>query len=366
MINHRLALVLLLSVFLPTGTTLAQQALVRSYNNTSLEIGQAYLAHYGGRCLAILPTHVANEAGSVAALLKEGTEALLGETKRFSDLGDDVTVADIIGGITGDCGVSTLAVSRAVGSRVKANALASIRSVNGDGSIAQLSVTIIDDDGTTFLRVQPTNDMNQLRKGQSGSLLMSGDSPIGMLLSVNARFGVGKVIRLDRMFDKLDSFLAGGSSSSVITNTESVFSPSVSATSEITSWSAMAIDAGHRAVNLVATDDSPPWIANVETWPVEIEMALPGDRTAISGIELDGTAVSDPGTLPGIIELMISSTTEGRRWRSVAGGGISFSDGTAMISFSPSWARHVKLIISSAGNGANIIALNRLRVVEAN
>ena len=206
---------------------LAQQALVRTYENAALEIGQGYLSHYGDRCVAILPTHVAKEAGQIAAFLREGSEALLGESVAISDLGDDVSVADLSGGITSDCGYSTLAVSRAVGSRIKANALASVRSVNGDGSIAQLSVTIIDDDGERFLRVQPTNDMNQLRKGQSGSLLMSGDTPIGMLLSVNARFGVGKVIRLDKMFEKVDRFVSGGSAIAASTRAVAPTTPTV-------------------------------------------------------------------------------------------------------------------------------------------
>lgn len=348
---------------------LAQQALVRTYENTALEIGQGYLSHYGDRCVAILPTHVAKEAGEIAAFLREGSEALLGESVAVSDLGDDVSVADVSGGITSDCGYSTMAVSRAVSSRIKANALASVRSVNGDGSIAQLSVTIIDDDGERFLRVQPTNDMNQLRKGQSGSLLMSGDTPIGMLLSVNARFGVGKVIRLDKMFEKVDRFVSGGSAIAASTRAEAPTMPTVKSQPDksgaITSWSALPIDAGHRAVNLVANDDSPPWIANVDTWPVDIEMDLQGDRIAIAGIELDGRGVTDVGTLPATVELMVSGSESGRRWRSVSGGALTFEDGVATIAIAPSWARHIRLVISSAANGGKTVALARLRVIPA-
>ncbi|MBT8090348.1 MAG: discoidin domain-containing protein [Gammaproteobacteria bacterium] len=349
---------------------LAQQALVRSYENAALEIGQGYLSHYGDRCLAILPTHVAKEAGDIAAFLREGSKALLGESVVVSDLGDDVSVADVSGGITSDCGYSTMAVSRAVGSRIKANALASVRSVNGDGSIAQLSVTIIDDDGERFLRVQPTNDMNQLRKGQSGSLLMSGNTPIGMLLSVNARFGVGKVIRLDKMFEKVDRFVSGGAAIAAPTKAATPTTPTVKSqpqrSGSITSWSALPIDAGHRAVNLVADDDSPPWIANVDAWPVDIEMDLPGDRIAIAGIELDGRGVADAGTLPATIELMVSGSESGRRWRSVSGGAIVFEDGIATIAIAPSWARHIRLVISSAADGGKTVALARLRVIPAN
>ena len=350
----------------------AQQALVRSFENSNLEIGQAYLAHYGTRCVAVLPTHVVKESGDVAAFLREGQSGLLGESQAFADLGDDVSVADVAGGITGDCGYSTLAVSRAVSSRIRANAIASIRSVNGDGSIAQLSVTIVDDDGQVFLRVQPTNDANQLRKGLSGSLLMSGDTPIGMLLSVNARFGVGKVIRFDRMFDKIDDHVAGKSDRSPASTSTPQGGTQLppgeahtDADGAITSWSAMPVDAQHRASNLVATDDSPEWIAEVDQWPVIIEMELHGERVAINGLILDGSIVSDPGNLPESIELMISSTKSGRRWRSVSGGAIQFVDGVATIPIAPSWARHVRLVISSTTNGGSRVSLGRFRVVSS-
>lgn len=360
----------LLSLLTFVQPALAQQTLVRSYENAALEIGQGYLTHYGNRCVAILPTHVAKEAGDIAAFLREGGKALLGESVTISDLGDDVSVADVSGGITSDCGYSTLAVSRAVSSRIKANALASVRSVNGDGSIAQLSVTIVDDDGERFLRVQPTNDMNQLRKGQSGSLLMSGDTPIGMLLSVNARFGVGKVIRLDKMFEKVDRFVSGGSARPAPTVASAPARPAVKSQPEksgaITSWSALPVDAQHRAGNLVANDESPPWIADVDAWPVEIEMDLPGDRIAIAGIELDGRGVVDSGTLPATVELMVSGSESGRRWRSVSGGAIVFDDGVATIAIAPSWARHIRLVISSAVDGGKTVALARLRVIPAN
>ena len=357
---------------LVAGNCYAQQALVRSFDNPNLEVGQAYLAHYGSRCLAILPTHVVKESGDVAAFLREGQNGLLGESSSFADLGDDVSAADLSGGITGDCGYSTLAVSRAVSNRIRANAIASIRSVNGDGSIAQLSVTIIDDDGSTFLRVQPTNDVNQLRKGLSGSLLMSGDTPIGMLLSVHARFGVGTVIRLDKMFEKIDRFVSGGGSgppSAPVATAPSAprTAPTdAAANGEITSWSVMPVDAQHRASNLVALDDSPEWIASVDQWPVVIEMDVPGDRVAIAGVELDAAGIADAGSLPATVELMVSATESGRRWRSVAGGPVSYTDGIARIQIAPSWARQVRIVIGKAVDGGDTVALRRVRVIPAN
>lgn len=344
----------------------AHQALVRSYDDPALEIGQAYLAHFGDRCLAILPMHVADEAGDMAALLGEGRTPLLGEAAGYTDLGDDIAIADVAGGLRQDCGYSIVAISRAVNTHIRANAIAGIRSVNADGSIAQLSVAIIDDDGGEFLRVQPTHATNQLVKGQSGSLLLAGDTPIGMLLSVDSRFGVGKVIRLDRLLEKVERRLGDSAPLAPAAAVRGATAPvAADAGAAITGWSALPVDATHRAANLVASDDAPPWIADVDAWPVEIELELLGGRTTITGIELDGRGIEDPGVLPAVVEIMISATGEGRRWRSVAGGPIAFEDGVARVSIAPSWARHVRLAISAPADGGRRVGLGRLRVIES-
>jgi hypothetical protein len=353
-----LQLALLLLVSAPAQ---AQQALVRSYDKPGSEIGQAYLAHYGERCVAILPTHVAAEAGDPAAFLREGPDGLLGESAAYEDLGDDVSVADIAGAIRSACGVSTLAISRAVDRRIRASALASLRTVNGDGTIAQLAVTIIDDDSQRLLRIQPTNDSNQISKGQSGSMLMAGDTPIGMLLSVDSPSGVGKVIRLDALLDKVDRFLAAGPPAGDADQSAAV----PAAVGAVTGWSALPIDAEHRAANLLATDDTPAWMATVDTWPVAVELDLPGHLAAIAGVELDASGIDEPCLLPATVEVMLSGTESGRHWRSVAGGAISFDNGIATLRFAPSRTRHLKLVISASAGGGRTVALRRVRVIPA-
>ncbi|WP_200381208.1 discoidin domain-containing protein [Thiococcus pfennigii] len=363
---HRIGTAVLAACLAFPHAAVAHQALVRSYDDPALEIGQAYLAHFGDRCLAILPMHVADEAGDMAALLGEGRTPLLGEAAGYTDLGDDIAIADVAGGLRQDCGYSIVAISRAVNTHIRANAIAGIRSVNADGSIAQLSVAIIDDDGGEFLRVQPTHATNQLVKGQSGSLLLAGDTPIGMLLSVDSRFGVGKVIRLDRLLEKVERRLGNSAPLAPAAAMRGATAPvAADAGAAITGWSALPIDATHRAANLVASDDAPPWIADVDAWPVEIELELLGGRTTITGIELDGRGIEDPGVLPAVVEIMISATGEGRRWRSVAGGPIAFEDGVARVSIAPSWARHVRLAISAPADGGRRVGLGRLRVIES-
>ncbi len=334
----------------------AQQTLVKNYENNSLEIGQGYLTHYAETCYLLLPTHVASESGTAAALLGEGAPPTLGETSEYADLGDDVTVAKVSGALTRDCGFGASAISRAVGSLIEANGLATVRAVNGDGTVAQLAVSIFDDDGSMFLRVQPTNTQNQLRKGQSGSLLMSGRTPIGMLLSVDARHGVGKVIRLDAMLRKFDKHIIA-QANAPLTSAATAAAASV----RVTDWDALPSGSDFRPSNLVATGNEPPWIAQVQQWPTILEFSLGDERVALTGVELDG-AVEDVGSLPGSIEILISATTEGSRWRSVAGGSIDFTADRARFSLAPSWARRVRLVFGSSENGHSI-ALRRVRIL---
>lgn len=352
----------------------AEQALVRNYQNPSREIGLGYLTHYDGTCYLLLPKHVAEEAGGTAALLGEGPRSLLGETAEIADLGDDVALAVVRGGLTGRCGFGAMSISRAVDRTIRDNGLATVRSVNGDGSIAQLAVSLFDDDGERFLRIQPTNSDNQLRKGQSGSLLVAGDKPVGMLLSVNARHGVGKVIRLDAMLAKFDAHVRKRDQSQHSAATPSadpaaaipVSGPQTVAGQplQLLSWNTVAASESERPLNLLALDNRPGWRADVSAWPVILEFGLGGERVAIRGLRMEGGA-SPPATWPGTVELFISATQGRDRWRSAFGGGLTYDEGVAEISLAPTWARKLRLVISASNGDSSQVTLSRIRVLAA-
>ncbi|MCO6411377.1 MAG: hypothetical protein J5I92_01410 [Thiogranum sp.] len=357
-INARFGL-LALCAALPAAA-LGNQALVRAYDRPELEIGQAYLTHYAGQCLALLPKHVVDETG-VPAFLREGDTPLLGEAAGVTDLGDDLAIAEVNGAITTDCGFSMSTISRAVDRRIQDNGLAVIRSVNGDGTIAQLAVTIIDDDGRNLLRVQPTNADNPMRKGHSGSLLMIGKAPVGMLLSVHARSGVGTVLRLDRMLEKAEGHVSGAAAltPSAAAGRER---PSAEPPAQVVGWNVMPVNAAHRAVNLTAADASAAWFAEVPDWPAEIELDLGGARRVVSALELDGTQVPEPGALPAQAEVFINVSESKKHWRSITAGELQFSEGRAHISFAPVWARQIRIVFGAAADGGQRIALRRIGI----
>ena len=368
-----LALVRLMVVLasLQTAAASAEQALVRNYANPSLEVGQGFLTHYDGTCYLLLPEHVIAEAGATAALLGEGVQPLLGETGAVVGLEDDVALAVVRGALQSKCGYGAQSISRAVSRAIRDNGLATIRSVNGDGSIAQVAVSVLDDDGSRFLRIQPTHSDSQLRKGQSGSLLVAGDRPIGMLLSVDARFGIGKVIRLDAMLDKFDGYVrnrpAATPPAPAAAGTDAGTTAAQAAPGQplrLLSWTALPATAAERPANLLAMGDGPGWRAEVAAWPVVLEFDLKGERLAIRGLRLESGQV-DAELLPAAVEVFISATEGRDRWRSVFGGKPAFAEGAAEILMAPTWARKVRVVFTASNGNLNQIALYRLRVLES-
>jgi hypothetical protein len=349
------------------GQSIAQQALVRSYENPALSIGQAYLTRYGDNCIALLPWHVAKES-KIPAFLGEGTSQL-GEAEDISDLGDDLSVAQVTGNIAQDCGNSISTISRAVSSLVRSQGLAALRSVNSDGTVANLSVTVVDNDGKMFLRVRPTNDKIQIRKGHSGSLLMVGNRPVGMLLSVSSRHGVGKVLRFDTLLERTEAHMAkrmraGAPGITKPGSDETVVDLAAAANGgSISGWSTLPEGVEHRPANLIADESASHWSTNVDQWPAEIELDLAGDKAIISRIELDGSEIPSADELPGRVEIFVNVSSDERRWRSLLGREAEFdANGNAVFAFAPTWARQVKIAIGSSRGASNAVSLRRIRV----
>ncbi|MEA2093219.1 MAG: hypothetical protein U9P11_01495 [Pseudomonadota bacterium] len=349
------------------GQSIAQQALVRAYDNPAQSIGQAYLTHYGDHCIALLPGHVAAET-KIPAFLGEGNSQL-GESDEINDLGDDLAVAQVSGNIAQDCGNSISTISRAVDALLRSQGLATLRSVNSDGTLANMSVTVVDNDGEMYLRVRPTNDKIQIRKGHSGSLLMVGDRPVGMLLSVSSKYGVGKVLRFDKLLVRAENHMAkrlrAGSSDAdkPAMGLAGLDLAAAANGGSVSGWNTLPVDADHRPANLIANETAPPWRANVDHWPAEIELNLAGDKVIISRIELDGRDIPSAEELPGRVEIFVNVSSGERRWRSLLSREAEFdASGIAVFPIAPTWARQVKISIGNSRGANHVTSLRRIHV----
>lgn len=360
--RHHL-LTALLCVLPVTG--LSSQALVRSYENPRLSVGQAFLTRYADTCVAMLPTHVAREAG-VPAYLGE-RHAQLGESDEVDDLGDDVAVGVVSGTLAQDCGMSIGTLSRAVDNRVREKGLATLRSVNSDGTLANIAVTVVDNDGERFLRIRPTNSKIQIRKGQSGSLVLIDSQPVGMLLSVHARHGVGKVLRFDRLVERVERHLAQRRAKAGVVSGEPADAALDLAArvngGRVSGWDSLAIDAEHRPRNLIGEDAASYWRASVSRWPTELEIDLAGEKAVISRVVLDGSGVASEKELPQRIEILASASRDARRWRSLLSREVSFDgQGLAVFQVAPTWARHLRLVFAGSRAAEDKLSLRRVRV----
>lgn len=361
---HRIA-PFIASLLLPFSTA-AQQAVVTTQDSAALEIGQALLAHYGGQCFAIMPTHVVRETKQ-PALRREGMPALLGESIDAFDLGDDVGIVGVAGAISAECGSGALTIQRSIERLLQQGRLGTLRSVNGDGTVAQLAVAIIDDDGRGLLRVQPTHQDNPIRKGLSGSLLMIDGVAIGMLLSVNARSGVGTVVRIDALMSKVDAHLMKQSDSkprppkpvstpSTPTRHASAPGPGL----RVLAWNALPIDETRRTANLTAEDDAPAWASQPTNWPVTIDLQAGDGLVTVSGVLLDGRKVATPGQLPAWVEVFINPSGEPGAWRLLTSTAVTYRDGVGQVDLAPVRTRLLRLSFGATINGGRTISLGRV------
>ena len=354
-----LRLALLGSLLLPLSAS-AQQALVTTQDAAALEIGQAFLAHYGPQCYAIMPTHVAQEAAR-PALLREGTPPLLGETYDAADLGDDIGIAKVSGGVAAQCGSGALTVQRSIERLLQQGRLGTLRSINGDGTVAQLAVTIVDDDGRGTLRVQPTHQDNPIRKGLSGSLLMIDGVMAGMLLSVDARYGIGKVARIDNLMAKVDAHLMSRPAAAAAGKPATAKATRGGLSPQVIAWSALPVDESRRAANLTAAGEALSWASQPTKWPLSLDLQAGDGVVVVSGVTLDGRGV-DAGQLPAQVEIYANLSGEPRGWRSVTSEKLIYKDGVSQVRFAPLRARLVRLNFSGTVDGGNVIALRRVEL----
>lgn len=365
--QRKLTFLMTLLILLVPNAPFAQQALVRSYENPDQIIGQAYLTHYGDQCIALMPTHVAAEAGIPAFLSERSSK--LGEAETVTDLGDDLSVALVTGSLVQDCGRSISTISRAIDTLLSGQGLATLRSVNSDGTLANLSVAVVDNDGSMYLRVRPTNDSIQIHKGQSGSLLMVGKRPLGMLLAVNAKYGVGKVLRFDRLLQQAENHMASRTREALPddkagagTGHEVTDLAAAANGGSVVGWNSLPVDSKHRPLNLLGPETAPPWRARVEQWPAEIDVDLAGEKVVISKIELDAGGVPK-AERPARVEILINTSSDETRWRSLLGRKAKFDDNSiASFAFAPTWARQVRIAIGASQGGTDIVSLRRLRI----
>lgn len=325
------------------------------------EHGQALLLGRLGECYAVTPAHVIGDS-FFATLVAGEAGAPQGDADHLQTFGYDVALLRATGQVARYCG-GELTRAPSIDSLLSDTAIANVASVNSDGSISRRQVTLIDVD-LLYLRVRPRTPDDQLYKGLSGSLVLAGDSPIGILMSVNPETGEGRVLRYDRTIETLRPFF--GLNAAVRgrdTDTEpAAASPSGSVLGEVISWSTPSLGANYRAAHLVDGRMDTQWYSRAGGFPQEIVISLPGEKAhTLSEVRLIGAGVEPKERLPRDFELLISATEQGG-WMPVGSGTYFMRDADKSMRFAPVRARRVMLRIYSHWGDTQAVGLSGIDI----
>ncbi|MFA7670168.1 MAG: hypothetical protein WCX93_12540 [Burkholderiaceae bacterium] len=303
---------------------LASQSVILSDESPPMEIGQGFLTRYADQCHLIMPTHVAGQGG--VNFLREGRQPVFGVLRDGHDLDDDISLFEV-NGVRGHlCGESLSVLPRAVDTALQGEGTAHVRFVNGDGSTGAMAVAIVDNDLSTYLRIKPLVDGERISRGMSGSLLLARGTVVGMLLSVNARSGVGTVMRQDAMIHKVETFFRQGTRPAV--GVDPVAEGPL-ASLKLVAWDALPV--GAIQPDAVATEGGAgPWRSAYSGKPLTLDFALQTPGRTWSGVRIDVRGIPEPER-PDIVELLMAPGLNPSSWISVKTSRLDYVDDVALV-----------------------------------
>lgn len=327
------------------------------------EIGQAMLVMHAGACQAIVPTHVV-EQSSFISVFGRGNHPPLGDALGITSFGYDLSVMQIDGELALECGLLFDGISRNVDALLNEDPRAQVNTVNPDGTVSRIPLTIMDQ-SLTYISVAPTYTEYKLMKGMSGSLVTVNGKPLGMLLSVNGESGVGKVIRIDRLLETVTPYFRSGikQNTSSLDSNESI-TDGKNLLAKVVKWSAPAISGEYRAQNLLDTNGTVPipWIAEVQRMPESIIFSLDDNSDKpLASLIISGEGLSGDKRLARQIEIMIDQAGNGR-WRSLEVISLPLSGAAVQVPLAGRKMKKVMLRIHNNWGDSSEIGLGQVKV----
>lgn len=326
------------------------------------EHGQALLMSRLGECYAVTPKHVIGD-GFFATLVGGVPGAPQGDGDLLQTFGYDLSILHASGAVARQCG-DTLTDVPALGELLSTAGSGIVVSVNGDGSISRRSVTLTDV-GLVYLRVRPRTVEDQLFKGLSGSLVLADKQPVGILMAVDPETGEGRALRYDRAIETLRPFF--GLPAAVVQEKKQKPNPEANQgagpAGAVIAWSSPPLGAEYRAGNLVdAGGAETVWLARPADFPIELVVALPGDRAhVVNALRLVGAGVEPKERLPRDFEVLISSGGNGG-WIPVGSGTYFKTDSDKLVRFAPVRAQRIMLRIYSHWGDDEAVGLSGIEV----
>lgn len=324
------------------------------------EAGQGLLVSHAGTCQAIVPTHVVKKSSFISAFGR-GNKPAIGDALGITSFGYDLSVMQIDGELATECGPLFDSISRNVDSLINEDQRAQSNTVNPDGTVSRIPLTILDQ-SLTYVVVTPTYASDKLMKGMSGSLITVKGKPLGLLLSVDHISGAGKVIRIDRVLETISPYFHKSPTATKVAK-KTFESTDKRIDGNIVEWSVPAVDGQHRAQNLLADNDElPPWLGNINKFPVSLVLSISNSSQELDKIILSGKGLEENTALARQVEVLIDQSGTGR-WRSLKAVTMPKEGGNTAVNLDRRKAHQIMLRIHNNWGNSQNIGLGRVYIV---
>lgn len=353
------ALFLGLGLFVSGTLSAASNDLTQVYVDAG-EVGQGFLISRLNNCYLVTPEHVLGN--EFYANVITGTKSReMGEAERVQTFGYDLTLSAITGAAKNECNTSINSFGP-LDMLLKSSTALTVSSVNTNGSKSLTPVNMIDL-GLVYLTILSSTDF-PLYKGLSGSVVYSGDEPVGILQSIDAESGNGKVLRLDRAIETIRPFFAIGFAADSTNKSpkenaaeKSAFTHEIAY--EFTEWNHQPLSANERLSNLHDGDKESVWAVKPEQNSIEITLSFE-KITLISGAVFQAPN-STSQSQPKDFEIFSSRRKEGDRgWVSIYSGTWLNNNDELEINISPVKANRLKIVFRSNWGSADRLAFSEL------
>lgn len=189
-------------VLLVTLVTLATAPAYGQVFVRASDEGRGMLRARSGECFLITPYHVVEYVDRVTlvGLGRREAEAQLETTYQ-----EDVALLRVSRSTPMDCG-GPWDDGSGLGDRITSASRGILQSMEGSGELRRRPVDIVSAGDAVFIQIREVNPEDRLYQGLSGSVLLIGSRPAGMLMGMDPSTGAGIVMRLDHLSNLTRSF----------------------------------------------------------------------------------------------------------------------------------------------------------------
>lgn len=363
--KHLLKLFVFLAFAVSLGIAVAEggpaHVLVRG-----AEQGQGLLLKRFDECYLLTAEHVLGKSVR-AAVTEGGRDARLGQGSLVATFPEfDLALLRITGAASNACGTSIRNLATNLDELLVQRGNGYLSYVYEDGGIARTPV-VAADIGPDQIRVRTVDPSEGILQGQSGSMLLVGDRPAGILLSVESG-GEGRVLRFDVAIRRIEEFFRNPTPPPPLPPASTqVLAPApgnllvASQGGQAVAWTGEPESAETSPENLIEGTHAQSYRVQTTGQPISVDFRLNGNGVHNVGrVELTQAFDGLPAQRLRDYELLVGR--DGQSWKSVAHGTLMADEQQRSISFAPVRASHLRLRMYSNWGDTKIVSIRAVRV----